>query len=174
MPRSLFALSLLLLTLGLSACQSSDEDEDSDGKKPKEMAVLVAPANDDDNAWKSYLGEAAGQHSEGVTDRTIGYFLPARSSEPSPQDQDGKTQYDRQLENVQSAIERSVTPGNMLAFGSPDSAKMADLMVAAFTGAKPDAVKGSIVLFIGKPADSARVQPLVEAAGGKYIFVEAK
>ena len=175
MFRSLFApLAMLLLTLGLSACQAPEDDEDSDTKAPKEMAVLTAPANGDDAAWKNYLGLVAGQHQEGVTDRTIGYFLPGKSSEPSPDDQDGKTQYDRQLENVQGAIERTVTPGNMLAFGSPDSAKMADLMVAAFTGAKPDAVKGSIVLFIGKAEDSARVQPLVEAAGGKYIFVEAK
>ena len=65
-------------------------------------------------------------------------------------------------------------PGNMLAFGSPDSAKMADLIVTAFTGAEPDALKGSQVLFIGKPADSDRVKAAVEAAGAKYIFVEAK
>jgi hypothetical protein len=62
----------------------------------------------------------------------------------------------------------------MLVFGSPDSAKMADLIVASFTGAPADALKGSQVLFIGNPADSARVQPVVEAAGAKYIFVEAK
>lgn len=174
MSRSLAALLLLALTLGLVACQSPEEDEDAEADKPKAAVVLTAPANGDDAAWKSYLGQVAGQHQDGITGQPIGYYLPKNSSEPSPQDQDGKTQYDRQLENVQGAIERTVTPGNLLAFGSPDSAKMADLMVASFTGAKPDAVKGSIVLFIGKAEDSARVQPLVEAAGGKYIFVEAK
>lgn len=174
MSRSLSYLLLLALTLGLVACQTPEDDEDADADKPKVKAVLTAPVNGDDAAWKNYLGQVAGQHQDGVTDRTLGYYLPARSTEASPDDQDGKTQYDRQLENVQGAVERTVTPGNLLAFGSPDSAKMADLMVTAFTGAKPDAVKGSMVLFIGKPEDSARVQPLVEAAGGKYIFIEAK
>ena len=65
-------------------------------------------------------------------------------------------------------------PGNLLAFGSPDSAKMGDLVVAAFTGAKPDALQGSQVLFIGKPADRDRVKAAAEAAGAKFIFVEAK
>lgn len=174
MSRSLFALSLLVLILGLSACQSSDDDDDDGGGKPKEMAVLTAPANGDDAAWKNYLGQVAGQNQEGVTDRNIGYYLPNNSTVPTPGDPDNKSAYDRQFDTVQSAIARSVTPGNMLSFGSPDSVKMADLIVAAFAGAKPDAVKGSIVLFIGKPADSARVQSVVEAAGGKYIFVEAK
>lgn len=174
MSRSPFALSLLLLTLGLSACQSADDDEETDVKPIKEMAVLRAPANGDDAAWKGYLGQVAGQHQEGVTDRNIGYYLPSNSTVPTPGDPDNKSQYDRQFDSVKGAIDRSVTPGNMLSFGSPDSTTMANLMVAAFTDAKPDAVKGSIVLFIGKPEDSARVQPLVEAAGGKYIFVEAK
>jgi len=174
MSRSLFALSLLLLTLGLSACQTAEDHEDDGAKAPKEMAVIAAPANGDDAAWKDYCQKVSGRHTEAVTDRTIGYLLPAKSTEPTPEDQDGKSMYDRQLENVQSAVERTVTPGNLLAFCSSDSAMMGNLMVAAFTGAKPDAVKASMVLFIGKPEDSARVQPLVEAAGGKYIFVEAK
>ena len=71
-------------------------------------------------------------------------------------------------------ISRTVLPGNMLAFGSPDSAKMGDMILSAFSGAKPDALKGSQVLFIGKPEDSARVKGPVEASGAKYIFVEAK
>jgi len=73
-----------------------------------------------------------------------------------------------------SALSRTVLPGNMLVFGSPDSAKMADLIISAFSGATADALKGSQVLFIGKPEDSARVQAAAQAVGAKYIFVEAK
>lgn len=171
MSRHFIALSILSLTLALTAC-SGEEAESI--KKESAPVVLVAPTTNDDGAWKTYLGQVAGQHQEGVTDRTIGYYLPANSAVATAGDVDNKTQYDRQLEGVAMAIQRTVTPGNLLAFGSPDSSKMADLMVTAFTGAAPDAVKGSKVLFIGKPADSARVQPLVEAAGGKYVFVEAK
>ena len=125
-------------------------------------------------AWKEYLGKVVGQNQAGVTDRIFPYYLPNNSSEPAEGDQDGKTQYDRQLENVTTVVLRTVLPGNMLAFGSPDSAKMADLIVASFTGAEPTALKGSIVLFIGTPADSERVKPVVEASGATYVFVEAK
>ncbi|KFN44938.1 hypothetical protein [Arenimonas oryziterrae] len=172
MSRSLIALFLLSLTLLVSACSGEQSDETK--KEAKAPVVLTAPSGTDDNAWKTYLGQVAGQNQEGVTDRTIGYYLPANSTTPDPADPDNKSQYDRQFDLVQTAIARTVTPGNMLAFGSPDSTKMADLIVAAFTGAEPDAVKGSKVLFIGKPIDSGRVQTVVEAAGGKYVFVEAK
>jgi|SRR5436190_12197653 len=170
MSRSSIYLLLIALCLGLGACQSPEESEAK--KEAKTVAVLTAPKTADDGAWKLYLQQVVSQNMAGVTDRVFPYYLPADSVTVNPSD--NKSQYDRQLENVNAVIQRTVLPGNMLAFGSPDSARMADLILAAFTGAKADALKGSQVLFIGKPADSARVQPVVEAAGGKYIFVEAK
>ena len=169
------SISLLLLSLalglGLAACQSP-EDEGETAKKPAAApAALAVPASADDKLWKPYLQQVISQHMEGVTDRVYPYYLPANSTTI---DADGRSQYDRQSENVTAVISRTVLPGNMLAFGSPDSAKMADLMLSAFSGAKPDALKGSQVLFIGKPEDSARVQGPVEASGAKYIFVEAR
>jgi hypothetical protein len=168
MSRSLIAITLLAFAFGLTACKKAE------APKAAAPAVLTAPTNNDDNAWKAYLGQVVSQNMAGVTDRVYPYYLPADSTTPSPDDPDKHSQYDRQLDNVGAVIARTVLPGNMLAFGSPDSAKMADLVVAAMTGAKPDALKGSQVLFIGKPADSDRVKAVVEAAGGKYIFVEAK
>lgn len=168
MTRALAPAALLLSALLLSACQKAEE------AKPAEPAALVAPAGSDDMAWKEYLGQVVGQNQAGVTDRVFPYYLPMNAATPAEGDQDGKTMYDRQLENVAAVVQRTVLPGNMLAFGSPDSAKMADLIVTAFTGAEPTALKGSQVLFIGNAADNERVKAAVEAAGAKYIFVEAK
>lgn len=172
MNRSALALFLLLSTFGLAACQSSDEPEPEKAAAP--LAELHAPAGADDTAWKTYLQQVVGRNMQGVTDRVYPYYLPANSGVPTPGDADGKSQYDRQLDNVSGVVQRTVLPGNMLVFGSPDSAKMADLIVAAFTGAAPTAMKGSIVLFIGQSADKDRVKAAVEAAGAKYVFVEAK
>ena len=86
---------------------------------------------------------------------------------------DASGAYDRQLENVSTVMARTVLPGNMLVFGSPDSAAMANLVVSALGQGRADALRGSQVLFIGKPADSSRVQAAVEKVGGKFIFVEA-
>ena len=62
-----------------------------------------------------------------------------------------------------------VLPAPFSAFGSPDSAKMADLIVTAFTGSQPTALKGSQVLFIGKPADNERVKAAVDVFKEKLI-----
>lgn len=169
MSRSIFAISLLALALSLSACKFGKEE-------PKAAApvVLTAPASNNDDAWKAYLGQVINSHMSGVTDRVYPYYLPADSTVPTPGDLDNHSQYDRQLENVTNVLLRTVQPGNMLVFGSPDSTKMADLVVAASAGAKDDALKGSQVLFIGKPADSDRVKAAIEAKSGKFIFVEAK
>ena len=171
MSRQSLALLLLATCLGLSACTSPDDEGDKVAKTAAAKAPLTAPATADDKLWKPYLQDVIKNHMEGVTDRVYPYYLPANSTAI---DADGRSSYDRQSENVTSVISRTVLPGNMLAFGSPDSAKMGDLILSAFSGAKPDALKGSQVLFIGKPEDSDRVKAVVEAAGGKYIFVEAK
>lgn len=168
MSRSLIAISLFALTLGLVAC-----NKHADAPKAAPV-VLSAPADNNDDAWKAYLGQVVSKNMSGVTDRVYPYYLPANSGVPTPGDLDKHSQYDRQLENVSGVIARTVLPGNMLVFGSPDSARMGDLIIAAMTGAKADALKGSQVLFIGKPADNDRVKAAVEAAGGKYIFIEAK
>jgi len=171
MTRLSLPLSLLPPGSGLIARQCPD-DEAAAAKKPEAAAVvLTAPKSVDDKEWKPYLQQVINQHMEGVTDRVFPYYLPANSAEIQA---DGRSQFDRQAENVTTVISRTVLPGNMLAFGSPDSAKMADLILMSFSGAKPDALKGSQVLFVGKAEDSARVQAPVEASGAKYIFVEAK
>lgn len=173
MSRSLIALMMFALTFALAGCETPEQEEAKQAEaKPK--AVLVAPATTDDREWKQYLQQVVSQNMGGVTDRVFPYYLPANSTVPSPEDPENRSQYDRQLENVATVLARSVLPGNMLVFGSPDSTRMADLVVSAFTGASPDALKGSQVLFIGKAEDNARVQAAAEAAGAKYIFVEAK
>ena len=169
MTRYPLALLLLASVLGLSACETPESD--ADAKKPVAAAALPVPATADDKLWKPYLAEKIGKHMGVVTDRVISYYLPADNATVEA---DGRTKYDRLAEGVTAAVSRTVLPGNLLAFGSPDSKRMADLITSSFSGAKPDALKGSHVLFIGKAEDSARIQPLVEASGAKYIFEEAK
>jgi hypothetical protein len=160
------ALSLLLLG-ALAGCKKEAAPVEA-----APVAQLPAPKGTDDKEWQAYLNQEIGKHMKLVTDRQYTYYLSANSD--APDTPDGSSMYSRQLENVTGVVQRTVLPGNMLAFGSPDSAKMGDLLVAAFTGAAPDALKGSSVVFVGDAADNARVKPVVEASGANYIFVEAK
>jgi hypothetical protein len=117
-------------------------------------------------AWKAYLVDVVKRNMQGVTSRApYMYFVPAGDDQAG---QDGRA---RQLENVQGTVARGVTPGNMLVFGGPDSAKTADLMVEAFKGANAGSFKNVIVLFIGDQADQQRVADAVAPSGATFRFV---
>ena len=83
-------------------------------------------------------------------------------------------QFSRLLDKTKSDLARGILPGNMIAFGSPDSAKTADLMVQTFAVVQPGSMKGVRVLFLGAPADNERVKAAVAPSGADYVFVEAK
>lgn len=156
----MFVLIACLL-LPLAAC-----------KKEEPVAVvkapLTAPANDDRQAWMDYLSDVVTRNMEGIANQPYVYMLPAEST-PDFQDQ-----YDRLLEKAKTDVARGIIAGNLLAYGSSTSAKMADLVVASFEGVTPNSMKGVKVLFIGDAADNPRVQAAVTPAGVDYKFIEAK
>jgi hypothetical protein len=167
----LLAIFALLLPLALvTGCEKKEE------AKPAAVELTAPTDLADDAGWKAYLNQEINKNQAGVTDRIFPYYLPSGSDVMTEEDKaaDGRTKYARMVETVTNVVQRTVLPGNMLVFASPDSAKMADLVVASFTGADPEALKGSKVLFIGNAADNDRVKVAVEAAGANYVFVEAK
>ena len=154
----LAALSVLLVFAGCKKQEAA----------PVVAAPLHAPSSQtDDTGWKAYFQDVIDRNSQGVTDRSNAYYLPA----PGGADYDGK--YQRQLQGVSDSVARGVLPGNLLAFMSPDSTKMADLVVSAFKNPSPGSMKGVIVLFIGKKADDDRVKAAVTPMGVTYRFIEA-
>jgi len=164
-------LSLVLaacaMSLALSACDKKEE-----AAAPTEqvaetvpMPAATAPAAD----WKKYLAAVVMQNMQGVkSNRPYMYFVPGGD--------DGKAVLDRsnQLDNVSVAVARGVLPGNMMAFGGPDSAITADLIVDAFKDAGAGTFKDVTVLFVGAQADSDRVKESLVPAGASYRFAEMK
>jgi len=156
---AVFALALL----ALSACKKEEV------AAPAVAAPLSAPASTSDNAaWKAYLADVIKRNSGSVTGQTYAYYLPAESTP------DFAGEYVRLLEKGKADVERGIIEGNLLAYGSPTSAKMADLVVGAFDGADPGTMKGVKLLFIGNAADSERVKAAVAPTGVDYVFIEAK
>lgn len=156
-------LMIAVLALPLAAC-----DKAADAPKAAEKAPVSAPTDDDATAWRTYVPDVVGRHMDGVTSAPFVYLLPSESSE------DFQGSYDRLLDKARSDVSRGILKGNMLAYASPNSAKTADLIVAAFAEVKPGKLKGVKLLFIGKAEDSDRVKAAVEASGVNYVFVEAK
>lgn len=174
MSRLTLGLSAIALIFVLGACSKKESETENASAAP---VVVAVPTTDDSDAWKMYLGSVAAkdEYQAVVTDRTIPYFLPANSKTPDNlANTESSSPYMRQMEIVEPAIQRTITKGQLLVFGSPDSKTMSDFIVEAFTGASPDAVKGSSVLFIGKSEDAERVKAVVEASGGTFLFEEVQ
>jgi hypothetical protein len=184
---------LIFLVLGLAALVACGKKEEA--KVAAAPVVVSVPADPNDSqAWKLYLVSVAKQNMEGIRSSPYMYYLPAgatpaqaaaapeagstdrppsvASTDAAPGDED--QEYNRQLDNVTGVVGRGVLPGNMLAFGSPDSARMANLVVDAFTGIPAGSMKDVRVLFVGAAADSDRVKAVVEPSGANCVFHEAK
>jgi hypothetical protein len=153
-------LMIACLVLPFMACKKQE------APAPVVKAPMSAPKTDDRQAWVDYLNDVVPRHMAGIPNQPYVYLLPGESA-PDFQDQ-----YDRMLEKAQSDVARGIITGNMLAYASPASAKMADLVIAAFNGVPAESMKGVRVLFIGKPADSDRVKAAVSPAGVEYVFVD--
>jgi hypothetical protein len=162
-----------VIALGLSACGQSDEDKAkaaaaaAAAEAAKPVPMPTDPANK--AAWQGYLVKVVMQNMQGVkTSHPYMYFVPA--GEGADQDSARKDQ----LDNVSTTVARGVLPGNMMAFGGPDSAKTANLIVEAFKSAGDGTLKGVVILFVGATGDSDRVKDGVAKSGAEYRFVEMK
>ena len=157
----------------LSGCGQSDEEKAkaaeaaaaAEAAKPVPMPTDVT----DKQAWKTYLSKTVLQNMKGVkTNHPYMYLVPG--GEGADQDSARKDQ----LDNVSITVQRGVLPGNMMAFGGPDSKRTADLVVEAAKAAQDGALKGVVVLFIGAQADSDRVKDGLTKSAAEYRFVEMK
>ena len=162
MKNTMRVLLAASMVLAVTACKKEE------APVVEAQQALVAPAKDDDAGWKKYLQAVAVQNMGNITASPFLYYLPPAS------DPEFAAKYDRQVESATTAIGRGIQPGNMLAFGSSASAKMADLIEASFKDVQADSMKGVRVVFIGEAADNARVQTILQPTGAEYIFVEAK
>ncbi len=153
-------LVIACLVLPFAACKKQEAPQEA--VKPP----MSAPKTDDRQAWVDYLNDVVPRHMAGIPNQPYVYLLPGESA-PDFQDQ-----YDRMLEKAQGDVARGIISGNMLAYASPASAKMGDLVIAAFDGVPAESMKGVRVVFIGKAADSERVKAAVSPAGVEYVFVD--
>jgi len=150
---------LACLALPLAACKD-------DAPKTVERPAVSVPAGDDHSEWLAYVSDTVGRNMGSISNQPYVYFLPGENNE------DFEGNYERLAEKVMADIARGVLRGNMLAFSSPASDKIADIVVQSFDGVTPDSMKGVRLLFIGTSADGERVREAVSPAGLDYVFVD--
>jgi hypothetical protein len=160
---ALIAVIALTAVVALSAC-GKHEDAQQDTQKQAQVTKPIDP--NDAQAWNAYLGQIVQNNMQGMTaSNPYPYMVPGGDSA------DQVASRGRQLQNVQDTVARGVLPGNLLVFAGPDSSKTADLVVTAFTAAKPGAFKDVIVLFIGDKVDQPRVDAVLKPTGATIRFV---
>ncbi|MGY1529646.1 hypothetical protein [Luteimonas sp. A649] len=133
-------------------------------------APLTAPTTADDGAWRAYVSDVVTRNMEGIANQPFVYYLPA----PTGDEAADTGNYERLQDKAGLDVARGIVRGNMLAYASSDSAKMADIVVESFAAVAPDTMKGVRVVFIGSAADQERVATAVAPAGVEFVFVEAK
>ena len=164
-----FLLVALLATLALVACKKEEQAKPAPTPAAAPVVTLTVPTNDDRDAWKAYLSQVVKANMEGRKyRRPFVYWIPGGDDEES------QRQYQDQLDNVSNAVGRGIQAGSMIAFGSSNSAKMADLVTESFKFAAPKSLKGVRVVFIGATADEQRVREVVAPTEADFVFVEAK
>ena len=170
--RNHFSLLVLALAaaLTLGACNQSQQPTAEQAAAEQKPTVLPVPANPADKAaWKQYLVSVVTANMQGVkTTRPYMYFVPGGDDDATKADRQN------QLDNVSIVVQRGVLPGNMMAFGGPDSAATAQLVVDAFKDAAAGSFKDVVVLFVGAPGDFDAVKAALASSGAEARFVEAK
>ena len=160
--RMLQVLLVACFVLPLAACNKEE------APKVVEKAPVPAPTNDDIGAWRLYVSDVVRRNMGSIGNQPYVYLLPGES------DGDFQGNYERLAEKAHLYVARGIISGNMLAYASPASAKMADIVIAAFKDVPPETMTGVRVVFIGDAADNERVKAAVSPAGVTYVFVEAK
>ncbi len=156
-------------TFSLSAC-NKEENKAADAAAEQVAESVPKPTDANDKAaWRKYLSNVVTNNMQGVkSTRPYMYFVPAGDDEATQNDRTN------QLDNVKLTVARGVLPGNMMAFGGPDSTKTAELAIEAFKDAAPGSFKDVVVMFVGAPADAEGVKQALAASGADVRFVEAK
>jgi len=158
------ALLLLFALFAVTACKKEE------ASKPKAVAAVVTMPADpmDKDGWRKYLVYVAQQNLDGIRQRPYMYYVPAGDDEVT------MAQVERQQSDITDVVGRGILPGNMIAFGSPNSTRMADVIIEAFQVARPAAFKDVRVLFVGATADEQRVRDALAPSAADFVFVEAK
>jgi hypothetical protein len=171
----------LTAVLALSACGPSEAEREKAAadaaaaqKLAAEQVALVLPKDvNDKSAWQKYLSAQVTKYTRDnqatiKANHLYMYYVPAGDS------QDAQNQRQQQLNNVVDNVSRGVLPGNLMAFGGPDSKATGDLIADAFKEARDGAFKGVFVVFIGATADQDRIKDALAKCGADYRFVEMK
>jgi len=184
MRKFLFIAAIALLgTIGLSACN----DNGNQANTATEAKATKPTDPNDIKGWQAYLTQIVQDNLGNITNTPYVYFVPdvpvqvaaagasagaagtaaTPASASSAEETLGRVQ-----DQINTVVQATVLPGNMLAAGGPNSATTAKVLENAFNQASPGSFKGVVVLFIGDKADEAAVKAAIDPSGATFKFAQ--
>jgi hypothetical protein len=201
MRKFLFIAAIALLgTVGLSACNHDNNQADTgtqaQATKPSDPNDIKAwqtylsqiveenMGNITNNPYVYFVPEVPPAVAAAVTGSTTGAAaagtsagaagspaMAGTSAGPGAASSAAET-LARVQDQLNTVVQATVLPGNMVAAGGPSSATTAQVLETAFKQASPGSFKGVVVLFIGDQADEAAVKAAVEPSGATFKFAQ--
>jgi hypothetical protein len=201
MRKFLFIAAIALLgTVGLSACNHDNNQADTGTQakatKPTDPNDIKAwqtylsqiveenMGNITNNPYVYFVPEVPPAVAAAVTGSTTGAAaagtsagaagspaMAGTSAGPGAASSAAET-LARVQDQLNTVVQATVLPGNMVAAGGPSSATTAQVLETAFKQASPGSFKGVVVLFIGDQADEAAVKAAVEPSGAIFKFAQ--
>jgi GTPase len=149
-------LLAILTTFSLIACQKEQQASETETS-----AVMTAPTNDDNDAWKRYLSDVVKSYvPAGQSARLYVTFAAFGQDEE-------KTE--RMIDNTATFVSTGIAKGTFLAFGG-NSSLAADVVMSGFANVQEGKLAEVTVLFVGTPEDGERARAAIEPWGANYVF----
>lgn len=152
-------LALIASLVMLAGCQ---KEEAPSGERQR--APVAMPTSQDDGEWRQYVGQMISRNVP------VRRGIPPFAVYVSP---DGEEE-DRQsvVNNALQTLQRGVQRDTIIAFGSRDSALMAEKMVEMFEKIPENRLTGARVVFVGRAEHREQVEEAVAGSGAQFIFLE--
>jgi hypothetical protein len=161
MFRTSSRLILVSLTLLASFALIGCKQEQQTTAQADVPDAMVAPTNEDNDAWKKYLSNVVKSYvPAGQSARLYVTFAAYGQDEE-------KTE--RMIDNTSNFVSTGIAKGTYLAFGG-NSTLAADVVMSGFADVQEGKLEGVTVLFVGAPEDGERARAAIEPWGATYVF----
>lgn len=151
-------LALLASLVMLTGCQK----EEASGERQR--PPITMPTSQEDSEWRQYIGQMVSRHVP------IRRGIPPFAIYVSPDAEEEDRQ--RVVTNALQNLQRGVQAETIIAFGSRDSALMAQKMAEMFEQIPEGRLNRARVVFVGRPEHRAQAEEAVKGSGAEFIFLE--
>jgi len=158
-----FAMTgMALAAVLLAGCSRHDTSSDTSVASVAKQEALVPPSNPNDAvAWRAFLGKAILAETRDPKLHPYAFVVPGGDSVEAVERRQGEAMA------IRGMLGHTAVPGNILALTGPDSAKVIEVIGAAFKDVPAHGAQGLTIFYVGTSSTTVKAQAIVRAAGAE-------